>query len=68
MQVAQALDRAPSWPRNKLSADLAKLIKETQAAQQQIFGGGTQMPSAEQLSAIGRSDLRQAIIRAGELT
>lgn len=66
LQVAQALDRVPSWPKNRLSKDLAKLVEETKAAQRQLFGGGNRMPSAEQLSSVGRSDLRQAIIRVGD--
>ena len=66
MQVGEALDRVSSWPRHKLSRDLDNLVKETKAAQRQIFGGGNQMPCADQLSAIGRTDLRQAIIRAGD--
>lgn len=61
------LDRVSSWPKVKMAYDDEELVRELKAAQQQIFGGGDRLPSAGQLLAIGRMDLKGAICRSGAL-
>ena len=64
-QVAEALDRTHSWPKNRLATDRGALLRELQSVQRQIFGGGSQMPSAQQLLESGRPDVLQAVAKSG---
>ena len=66
VQVAEALDRRPKWPKYYRIKSEEDLLRELKSTQLQLFGNTKQMPSRSQLLEFGRQELLQAINDAGE--